>query len=177
MIRRKRMGGVSMLLGFFRGEQKKHAACQASLSKPEAHVRVHGRCRGALGHPLLAGSRGLADVDDHFLFTRMTAEVRRISESFHVQSGTILSFVPCPAFQTEVVVIPVGTHVIELVDVHPLHVSLHSLLITVCMRLPVTCKPVKSLLASGRPAVVLLFALCAHPALAEVRALSEDIMI
>ena len=39
-----------MIICCFTGEQKiKNAACQASLSKPEAHVRVHGRCRGCGG--------------------------------------------------------------------------------------------------------------------------------
>ena len=45
MIRRKRMGGVSMIICFFTGN-KKDAAYQGSPGKPEAHVRVLGRCFG-----------------------------------------------------------------------------------------------------------------------------------
>ena len=48
MIRRKRMGGVTMIICFLTGN-KKGAACQASLHKPEALARVHGRCRGGGG--------------------------------------------------------------------------------------------------------------------------------
>ena len=107
------------------------------------------------------------------------AELCRVSESVHVQSGTILSFVPCPAFQTIVVVSPVATQSrhTSYNSSTPPHSILHSFLITVCTRLLVACKPDKSLLASGRPAVVLLLALCAQAVHAEMRVLSEDIMM